>query len=179
VVPKPPPAPLAYAAKPKPRPRRNGVVKRATTKAAEIAKKPVTGGQIGAAVGGALSYTGTAAVIVGRGWLSPIWTSAILTTAGAGATYAAYTRDMPHATAFAAGWTLGGVAQGATSAIVHLVSDEDEAKDKGKPRNALGDGSETEDIAHRLRLTEERARELDRELARARERLNPEMELAA
>jgi hypothetical protein len=195
VVPRPPPAALAYAPPPAPLAyappqRRNGRVKRAarrvTEKAKELKKTTVTGGQVAAAVGGTLGYTATAAVIVGRGWLSPIWTSAVLTTVGAGATYAAYKHEMPHATAFGAGWTLGGLAQATTTMIVHVVSEEDDkgtdkGTDKGKARNALGDGWATDgdDISHRLRLSEQRAKELDLELARARERLNPEMELAA
>jgi hypothetical protein len=190
VVPRPPPAALAYAPPPAPLAyapqRRNGRIKRTarrvTDKAKELKKTTVTGGQVAAAVGGTLGYTATAAVIVGRRWLSPIWTSAVLTTVGAGATYAAYTREMPHATAFAAGWTLGGVAQATTTMIVHVVGEEEEEdQEKGKTRNALGDGWDTDgdDIGHRLRLSEQRAKELDLELARARERLNPEIELAA
>lgn len=172
VVPKPPPAPLAITARPKR--KRTGTVKRATAKAKELAKKPVTGGQIGAAIGGTLGSVGTGALLVGKEWMSPLWASVLMTATGAGATYAAYQHDMPHATAFAAGWTMGGVAQGGVAWIVHWVSDEDEGANK--PRNALGDGSEG-DMAQRLRLSEARAKELDVELARARERLNAEMDM--
>ena len=161
----------------------------------ELEKKETKALHVAAGAGGAIGCTLTGAFIVNRGWLDAKWTSALLSVVGAGAAYAGYHYDKPVLMWTGAGWTFAGAAH-TTMAMVVDARRASEAKAKkqaakvakaGNPRNALppaaserDDGhGDTDAIGNRLRLSEQRARQLELELARARQKLNPEIELAA
>lgn len=156
--------------------------RRAATKAKELADRDVKATHVLAGVGGLGASVYASSYIVDNDWLSPEMTAAVLSVAGVGAAYAGYRYDKPHLMWGAAGWTAGSVSHGWMA--YHLERKYEKklkAASSAKPRNAYeepDDGREN-DIAERARLTAQRTAELEQQLAEARARLTPELELVA
>lgn len=177
LVPQPPPAPVLVREQ-----SRNSAITRVKARAkAEVQelkdaleKKETKVSHVVAGGAGAVGCTLSSVFIVGKGWLSPAWTSALMTAAGIGAAVAGHYYEQPLLLWGGMGWTFAG---GAHATMAGAVAWRRYQSHKDQPRNAQVDGES--DIGKRLRLSEERARELELELTRARQRLNPETELAA
>lgn len=181
IMPRPPPRPPVV----KEKSRRNGLSARAkaeiqTLKEA-LDKKETKAAHVVAGGAGAIGCTLGGAFIVGKGWLGPKWASLLLTTVGAGATFAGWYYDQPTVMWGGAGCAFAGAAHTTMAVVVDTRRKASEQPQDGQaqsqPRNAAP--AAESDIGQRLRLSQDRARELEAELARARQRLNPEIELAA
>ncbi len=188
VVPKPPPRAIAPRRKKKSSDK-SSLSTRAKAQIKELSealdKKQTKAVHVAAGVGGAVGCTLTGAYIVSKGWMRAKWASALLSAIGAGATFAGWYYDKPLVLWSGSGWTCAGAAHTTMAVVVDTRRAAKEKKAKagkgGKPRNAASDSAERNDndISRRLRLSEHRAKELELELTRARQRLNPEAELAA
>lgn len=186
VVPRPPPRAVTVAKKS----QKPSVSTRARAQIAELTeeleKKETKVLHVAAGVGGTIGCTLTGALIVSKGWMGAKWASALLTTVGAGTTFAGWRYDRPLLMWTGAGWTFAGAAHGTMAVVVDArrAAQEDKAqkdkKGKKKTRNATSEYDRLPTgMERKLLLSERRATELERELARARRRLNPELELAA
>ncbi len=181
VVPRPPPRALSVPKKSD----KQGLTTRAKAQIKELSealdKKQTKAVHVAAGVGGAVGCTLAGAYIVSKGWMRAKWASALLTGIGAGATFAGWYYDKPLVLWSGSGWTCAGAAHTTMAVVVDARRAAQKKKaDKGaKPRNAVDGGDGDNDIGRRLRLSEQRTKELELQLAQARQQLTPETELAA
>ena len=162
----------------------------AADKAKAVGDREVKLSYIGAGVAGAGVSMLTSSWLADRAWLdwiSPEWQSVVLTGLGATGSYVAYRYDKPHLAWGLGGWAAGTAYYGGISALsrtayereVKQLSAGQGASQRPRPRNAYDDVDYIEEDTEQLELAEDRVRELEEELAAARARLTPEMELAA
>lgn len=177
-------------------------VRRAAQKAKDVAHEDVQLTHVGAGLAGLGGSVYTSSFIVERDWLSPEWTAVVLSLAGVAGTAAAYHYDLPHLYWGGLGWTFGSAGHGWMAAHVDrkyqkqlkqleartgakrnaaLLSAETQRNTALAPADDIdhpGHGSDMSDADY-IRLAEERNRELEAEVAAARARMSPEIELVA
>ena len=164
--------------------------------AQEIADTQVKLSHVGAGVAGAGISMFTSSWLADSEWLdwiSPEWQSVVLTGLGTTGSYFAYRYDKPHLAWGLGGWAAGSAYFGCISALsrneyekeVKQLASANTAQ-LSKPRNGPDDEEdydaddyERDRETERIELAEERVHELEEELAAARARLTPEVELIA
>jgi hypothetical protein len=105
----------------------------------ELESKETKMTHVAAGIGGAVGGTLAGAVVVNRNWMSARWASALLTTVGAGTSFAGWYYDNAHVMWGGAGCAFAGAAHG-TMAVVVDARDAAQKKSKqvaAQPRNAL------------------------------------------
>lgn len=141
----------------------------------KLEAKQVKATHLVTAAGGAVASTLSGAMLVRYDLLSPLWASLLLTLSGASMAAAGWYYDSPYVLWGGSGWSTAGAAHTTMAIVADRAS-----KQTAKPRNgAMEEIAPRQDARECLRLSEERRRELERELAKARRQLNPEAELAA
>jgi hypothetical protein len=152
---------------------------------AKVADKEIPATKIAAAGAGLGGSVVASSLILDRGWLSPGWAGVVLSLLGASCTAAAYYYDRPHAYWAGMGWTLGAAGIGGWSAMLNAKFKREATKAKqaqaaeSKPSNGMADAEQDLDLDQSQLIADERVRELEQELAAARARLAPELELVA